>query len=254
MKIILAILAFLAPSLSAAEVAHPVKKSSSGICHDVSSPYYEKTKNFTIYGTMEYCIESGGRAPKSYTGAGAQASSQPKAPPSNYAARPSIPDYDRSLFPHWSDEDGDGIDMRHEILISMNVGNLKMRNGYKGRRYVDRGRWNDPYTGKHYTDPGDLDIDHIVPLKWAWDHGAYNWDRATRKKFANAPANLLAVDKYENREKSAQGPDTWLPPNVEYRCQYVLRFHRIVSEYKLSYFPYEADAMNKLYQYYCEAK
>ena len=41
-----------------------VKKSDSGICHDKSSPSYDKTKNFTEFKSMEECIKSGGKAPK----------------------------------------------------------------------------------------------------------------------------------------------------------------------------------------------
>jgi hypothetical protein len=47
-----------------AAAADPVKKSDSGICHDKSSPYYEKTKNFTPYKTMDECLKSGGKPPK----------------------------------------------------------------------------------------------------------------------------------------------------------------------------------------------
>jgi hypothetical protein len=42
-----------------------VKKSDAGICHDKSSPSYEKTKKFTEFKSMDECIKSGGRAPKS---------------------------------------------------------------------------------------------------------------------------------------------------------------------------------------------
>ena len=42
----------------------PVKKSSSGICHPVGGTYYDRTKNFKPYPSMEACIQSGGRAPK----------------------------------------------------------------------------------------------------------------------------------------------------------------------------------------------
>jgi hypothetical protein len=42
-----------------------VKKSDSGICHDKSSSSYEKTKKFTEFKSMDECIKSGGRAPKS---------------------------------------------------------------------------------------------------------------------------------------------------------------------------------------------
>lgn len=87
------------------------------------------------------------------------------------------------------------------------------------------------FTGNVITDARKLDIDHVVPLKWAWEHGAASWPKAKRVKFANDPINLIAVEASLNRAKGAQGPDEWLPPNNT--CQYVLRFLRITSKYQL---------------------
>ena len=42
----------------------PVKLSKSGICHAPGSTYYEQTKNFTPYKTMDECLKAGGRLPK----------------------------------------------------------------------------------------------------------------------------------------------------------------------------------------------
>jgi len=42
----------------------PVKKSKTGICHAAGSTYYEKTKNFTPFKTVDECLKSGGRLPK----------------------------------------------------------------------------------------------------------------------------------------------------------------------------------------------
>ncbi len=42
----------------------PVKKSKSSICHAPSSTYYNQTKNFTPYKTLDECLKSGGRLPK----------------------------------------------------------------------------------------------------------------------------------------------------------------------------------------------
>ena len=53
--------------------APAVKKSDSGICHDKSSPSYERTKNFTPFKTMDECIKSGGTAPKNAGAASAPA-------------------------------------------------------------------------------------------------------------------------------------------------------------------------------------
>ena len=42
----------------------PVKKSSSGICHAPGTTYYNQTKHFTSYKTLDECLKSGGRLPK----------------------------------------------------------------------------------------------------------------------------------------------------------------------------------------------
>ena len=42
----------------------PVKKSSAGICHAPGSSYYQQTKQFTAYSSVDECVKSGGRLPK----------------------------------------------------------------------------------------------------------------------------------------------------------------------------------------------
>ncbi len=44
--------------------SEPVKMSKSGICHVPNSTYYNQTKNFTPYKTLDECLKSGGRMPK----------------------------------------------------------------------------------------------------------------------------------------------------------------------------------------------
>lgn len=41
-----------------------VKKSKSGICHAPGGSYYDRTKNFTPFKTLDECLKSGGRLPK----------------------------------------------------------------------------------------------------------------------------------------------------------------------------------------------
>jgi len=41
-----------------------VKKSSSGICHEIGSQYYKQTKKFESFGSIQDCLNSGGRLPK----------------------------------------------------------------------------------------------------------------------------------------------------------------------------------------------
>ena len=40
--------------------------SKSEICHAVDSSYYNRTKNFVAYETLDDCLEAGGRLPKNY--------------------------------------------------------------------------------------------------------------------------------------------------------------------------------------------
>lgn len=42
----------------------PVKMSNSGICHAPGSTYYEQTKKFTSFKTLQECLNAGGRMPK----------------------------------------------------------------------------------------------------------------------------------------------------------------------------------------------
>ena len=42
----------------------PVKKSRTEICHEYGSKYYEQTKHFEIFQSLDECIDSGGRSPK----------------------------------------------------------------------------------------------------------------------------------------------------------------------------------------------
>ena len=42
----------------------PVKMSNSGICHAPNTTYYEQTKKFTPYKTLDECLKADGRMPK----------------------------------------------------------------------------------------------------------------------------------------------------------------------------------------------
>lgn len=89
------------------------------------------------------------------------------------------------------------------------------------------------YSGKILFDASKVDIDHVVPLKWAWEHGAQVWNKTKREQFANDPINLVPVEASLNRSKGAKGLDEWLPPANQ--AQYKARFQRIVLKYGLHY-------------------
>jgi hypothetical protein len=142
--------------------------------------------------------------------------------------------YSRSLFKHWIDADGDGCDTREEVLIAESTSKAQVDSyGCK----VVAGDWYSPYEGGTYEQPGELDIDHMVPLKEAWDSGAWNWTASQRQAFANDLTDsrpLIAVLNSQNRSKSDKDPSNWIPPRTSYLCTYLANWVAIKSHWKLS--------------------
>src|SRR5690554_149712 len=203
-------------------VADLIKMSNSGLCHPPQSGWYDRTTNYQAFGSINACLNAGGKLPK-----GLQRSSA-KGSPKQVLAKASV--YSRSAFGHgWADVDGDCQDSRAEALISTSSTPVRFATGDKCR--VVSGRWISPFTGNVIQNASDIDIDHVVPLAWSWDRGARKWSREKREKFANDPVNLWPVELSLNRSKGAQGPNDWLPPAGE--CGYVARFYRIVKIYRL---------------------
>ena len=200
------------------------KKSRNAICHNVASPYYFSVKRFKAFDTLEACIKSGGRLPRVHQNFSNNYRSS--SPYTNDSHK-----YSRAKFGRWLDEDKDCQNTRHEILITSSVAPVSMKNG---RCKVAKGLWNDLYTGITIHDARELDIDHLVPLKWAWIHGASSWRGEKRSAFANDKSNLFAVTKAINQEKSAQGPLEWMPPNKSFQCTYVLAFTEVIKKYALT--------------------
>jgi len=225
--------------LATGAVADTVKLSKGGICHDEASRWYSRTKSFTAFDTMSACL-SHGRAYSGYDGQDGLSgeSAAVSSPRADGGTK-----YDRDLYDHWIDEDQDCMNTRHELLEELSTGRVT-RSG--DGCYVIRGRWNDPYTGNIYMTARDMDVDHMVPLAWAHCRGAHSWGAEKRRRFANDPVNLFAVQASANRSKGARGPLEWMPPNEAFHCQYVIRFERIVRLYRLDYRPGEKSDMDAL--------
>ena len=81
-----------------------------------------------------------------------------------------LPDYDRHDWKQWTDADGDCQDARNEVLIAESRTAVAYRTDRKCR--VTTGEWLAPYSNTIVTDPGRLDVDHMVPLGNAHDSGA----------------------------------------------------------------------------------
>ena len=147
------------------------------------------------------------------TGCDLEAESAPQAAPLTITVAPiraGIPEYDRSDWWHWIDEDGDCQDARQEVLIAESLDQVTFETDRQCR--VESGRWYGAFTGVYTSDPGDLDIDHLVPLKNAHLSGAWAWNPAVKEEYANhlgEENHLIAVTASANRSKGAKGPEEW---------------------------------------------
>jgi hypothetical protein len=154
--------------------------------------------------------------------------------------------YQRELFTHWVDADGDGCDTRKEVLWAEAV--IKPKES--GRCTLTGGKWRSVYDKQNFTGSRGIDIDHMVPLEEAWASGAYKWTAATRQAFANDlgyARSLIAVSASSNRSKSANDPWLWMPTNASYRCQYINDWVAIKYRWNLAVDPTEKrDLVTKL--------
>lgn len=205
--------------ISGAAGAEMVKKTSSGICHPPESSYYGRTETFRPFHSMDACLAQGGRLPKEL----AQNQSTP-------VLKIRSNSYDRSAFGlGWDDADGDCQNSRAEALIATSSTKVRFSTDQDCR--VITGRWISPFTGKVIQNSSEIDIDHVVPLKWAWERGASVWTQTKREKFANHMINLWPVELQLNRSKGSRGPEEWLPPAGQ--CGYVARFARVIKLYDI---------------------
>jgi len=142
--------------------------------------------------------------------------------------------YKRSLFRHWSDLDRDGCSTREEVLIAESLTNAQVDAfGCK----VIAGDWYSPYDNQRYSDPADVDIDHVVALKEAWDSGAHSWSASRRELFANDLSDgrsLIAVKDSVNQSKSDKDPSNWIPRNSAYLCTYLADWVAVKARWGLS--------------------
>jgi hypothetical protein len=142
--------------------------------------------------------------------------------------------YRRSLFKHWSDLDRDGCSTREEVLIAESLTNAQV-DAYGCK--VIAGDWYSPYDNQRYSDPSDVDIDHVVALKEAWDSGAHSWSASRRELFANDLSDgrsLIAVKDSENQSKSDRDPSNWIPRNSAYLCTYLSDWVAVKARWGLS--------------------
>lgn len=150
--------------------------------------------------------------------------------------------YNRDLFPHWVDADGDGCNARYEVLIAEAVTAPGVGSGCT----LSGGRWYSYYDNAYWTLPADLDIDHMVALAEAWDSGARNWTTSRRQSYANDlgdPRPLAAVTDDVNQAKGDRDPAEWMPSYASARCRYINEWVAAKTRWRLTVDSAEKSAL-----------
>jgi hypothetical protein len=159
------------------------------------------------------------------------------------------PKYNRSDYGGWIDADGDCQRTRSEVLVEESSTSVSFKTSRKCK--VTTGTWSDPFSGRTFTDPSVLDIDHVVPLKEAHQSGAWKWNRDKKRRYANYMADkdhLMAVYRSENRSKGYKDPAEWLPSNTAYRKVYAKIWIGIKNRWGLTADLREIGALKQILQ------
>lgn len=153
-------------------------------------------------------------------------------------------DYRRAAFgDSWTDDNAapgghNGCDTRNDIL-NRDLDDKTFVSIKRCPNAVATGVLHDPYTNAVVTftrgekTGAAVQIDHIVPLALAWDLGARGWPEGLRVRFANDPANLIAVAGNANQDKGDHEPANWMPANAAFHCQYAIQFIAVLRGYGL---------------------
>jgi Protein of unknown function (DUF1524) len=164
--------------------------------------------------------------------------------------------YNRDQWRHW-DNMTSCWTVREQVLArDAEPGSLSLkdRNGQRTSDVskaceITGGKWNDPYTGEVFTNPSDLDIDHVVALGQAARSGGNGWPEDRKRDYANDltdPTHLLAVSASANRAKSDKDPAQWVPANTGFHCRYAVAWTGVKATWGLSVDQAEKDALGRL--------
>lgn len=153
---------------------------------------------------------------------------------------PDLPPYVRGEFGSpWSDTDRNGCNNRQDALA------LWLKAAIAHGACSVHGSISDPYTGRELAVPGEIDLDHVVPLKEAWRSGASRWSPELRVAFATDLRHLIPTSATANRSKADKPPHRWMPPARTYWCEYAAVYigAKAHTDYRLSVTDAEAEVL-----------
>ena len=166
------------------------------------------------------------------------------------APRGGATDYDRKDWRHWVDADRDCQNTRAEVLIAESAGPVSFApNDDNEKCRVTAGQWRGPWSGELFTDAGDVDIDHHVPLGHAHESGGWDWNKERKRAYANDlahSASLQATKASLNRAKGKQPPDEWRPDATAAWCRYAADWIAVKAKWELTVTDGEVNALRDM--------
>ena len=152
--------------------------------------------------------------------------------------------YDRSLFRYESDIDRNRYWTRAEVLQRDSLTETKI-DDTGDRINIISGRWLSMYDNKSHLLAKAVQIDHLVPLKEAWESGAVGWSAVRLKAYGNdlSSPSLVVVTISLNQIKGYQDFYEWKPPtNV---CWYAQQWIAVKYRWNLAMDNLESEALER---------
>lgn len=159
-------------------------------------------------------------------------------------------------FGRWINDPADEtcFNTRAQVLIRDSQSSVSFR--HTNKCIIDRGEWFDPYSENILDTAGQIDIDHMVPLKNAYESGAWKWHFKSRCLYANymgLKEHLVPVSKSENRSKGDSSPADYLPSANAYICDYIKNWLTVKSIWNLKLSDREAKGIDyAIKEYNCD--
>ena len=109
------------------------------------------------------------------------------------------------------------------------------------------GTWYCAYTKRVVKLDDSLDIDHIVPVKYAHAHGLSGLTLVEKRVFGVDTLNMVQVLASVNRSKGDDGPSEFMPK--ENRCFYAKRWRDVSAKYLIRVDPADSAALARQLRY-----
>lgn len=161
--------------------------------------------------------------------------------------------FNETSFPHFISSDKNPCwSVKNSILYAQkSEGKFVMQDAYRHETSdmtkacsIKEGTWIDTYTGKKLS-VDSANLDFVIPLQYANNHGASSWDNSKKQAFANDKDNFVVASTSAIAKRHGRTPAKWLPDNNKYACVLSKKFVSVANKYSLSITQDDKTALDK---------